>query len=201
VLFGGLFRGDKTLRNVGLAVLGVGGAWAAATHFVATDLEQAELRTRGLVESYEAGDWTQFESLLDSSTRLDTELVGEQIVHAAQATHERLNHDDVRVIMSEPKQLGPDTIEVRIEVSSRQAVGFFDGPITTGWNFLYTRRAGNWVLDRIEILPTQFLNPERVRRNIVRGREQSRTGAMQDGRTIVRFNTLSNEVPYLLEAI
>ena len=168
IAFAALARVKSTPKTIGLGVAAFGLIWAACTFFVTTAVEAAEQRTRDLVLAYEQSDWDRFGDLLDPDTQLDTVAVNDdEIVDRARRTHEQLNHGDVTVTSSESKIVGPDKIDVRIEVSSSQDVSFAERT-TTAWSFLYTERNDQWQLDKITILPSRMIDPEMVRSKIAK---------------------------------
>ena len=165
VLLFGLVRRDKAARAAGAVALALAAIWLIAASVVVTHRESALAQTRAAVEAYDDADWPALDAVIDDDTRFDNDLVGGEIVRAAEATHDALAHSSVDLATIDAEQSG-GRVTVDFEVVSLQG-----GPVPrlrTAWRFEFARRDGQTVLDRITILPTEQIDPEQIRGQIVR---------------------------------
>ena len=168
-LVGAILKRDAKLRNVLLVALLVTVGWLAATTLVTTPTEAAVARTNALVDSYNDADWGTFGDNIDGQTRLTggtASLVGEQITIAAQATRQSRDDGDVSITSTEVRR---DAAGIRVDISVVADADDYYGSFRTAWRFDYVERGGVWMLDRIEILPTDRVKPEDLMRRIRRG--------------------------------
>ena len=165
VLLFGLLRRDRAARIAGAVVLALAAVWLVVASLVVTHRESSLAQARAAVEAYDAADWPALDEVIDDDTRFDNDLVGGDIVTAAEATHDTLNHSSVDLATIEAEEAG-GRVTVDFEVVSLQG-----GPVPrlrTAWRFEFVRRDGETVLDRITILPTEQIDPEQIRGRIVR---------------------------------
>ena len=146
----------------------VGFGWLAASVLVETPAEFAENRTNAIVAAYDAGDWPEFRRLLDARTTFDGWLVGPEIADAAEATHAALNQESAEIVEAgvARDELG---VQNSVEVVSYQAGAV--PRLRTAWRFDFREdpSTGDHFLHAIEMLPTDRVEPDDLRKFVVPG--------------------------------
>ena len=155
-----LARRDRMLVRVSLLCVAAALLWAALAAVIRTPVEQARDHAVATVEAYRDQDWEKLSTLLNDDTRLSTLLMGQDIVRAAQMTHQQMDHRDIEVTRIESAR---DDLGIRIDlrVRSEQRSGFMR-PFVTAWRFDYFKRGDEWRLERIEPRPTNYIDPKDV---------------------------------------
>ena len=147
-----LARTDKRLTRAAIGAIVLAALWAILTLTVSTPLEQSRARTVGLVEAYEARDWTRFGSLLDEETRFNNQLKGQEITEAAQLTHENLRTGSIRITDVEERRDGA-AILIDVRIISEMESAYRSVP--TAWRFSFHERGSGWKLEHIDPMPTE----------------------------------------------
>jgi len=160
-------RRETKLRNIGLAVAGLGVVLAAVSYFVDTDQERAVNRTKQLVKSFEKRDWATMRSLLHPRVTLGIANVPmtlyndrDQIVARAMEAADRYGFQSVTITSLDARQ-DQTLITVSINVLSVQE-RTAGRPITSTWEFEWLQSAGGWSLYKIRAIEVAGRQAERI---------------------------------------
>ena len=159
-----LSRRDQKLTRIGAALVAAVVVWVLAGLIINTPVERARDRTEAMVRAYEASDWQTLSTLVDPETRFANMLKGQDIVKAAQQTHEELEHGEIMITRVETIRDGAG-IRVIVRVLSEQKNAYVPR-LSTAWRFDYTQRGDRWELEKIEPLPTDTMDPDTILRNV-----------------------------------
>jgi hypothetical protein len=160
-------RGERKLRNIGLAVAALGIGLALLSYFVDTDQERAVKRTKELVAAFEKRDWVTLRSLLHPRVTLGIANVPvtlysdrDQIVARAQDAAERYNFHSITITSMDARQ-DQTLITVSLNLLSiQEQTG--GRPITSTWEFDWLQSADGWSLYKIRAIQVANQQAERI---------------------------------------
>jgi hypothetical protein len=141
-------RTDRTLRNVGAAVVGLGVLLLLLSWFVDTDKEQCVHNTRALAKSVQDRDWTTFNKLVGDHCTLRVPAVGtiyrdrDALQKATAIAADKFGLKDNSVLHVEPID-GGTFIKVGLNVLSQGNMGY---PLTTSWELEWEKFPQGWEL-------------------------------------------------------
>ena len=149
-------RQESKVRNAGLAL------WAAAvgvlllSYFVDTPKELAVKRSKTLVRSVEARDWTKLRNAMDPNVTLgvlgamDRYGNRDQIVQGAKLAVDQYGLKNMHILSTTAEQTS-QLINVTMTIISEQ--DFTQGrPITTSWRLQFQQSGKEWPLVRIDCI-------------------------------------------------
>jgi len=146
-------RQDSKLRNIGIGLLLAAVAVLMISHFVDTDIEKAEKKSRQLVRSVEQRDWATARSILDPNTALHV-LGGiqlydsrDEIIEAAKKGVDQHGVKNIRILSTTSEQTDTVITITMFLMSEQDATG--GRPITTTWQFEWQQSGETWSLVRI----------------------------------------------------
>ncbi len=153
-LLSGNRRQDAKLRNIGLAVASGGIVLFLLSHFVDTNREKAQKRTRQLVQAVDTQDWSALRALLDAKASMQVVSANvysnrEQIVAAAKIATEQYGLKNIRILSMSSREDG-SLITVDLDALSDQ--GLTGQAFPTGWQFEWQELSAGWTLMRITCL-------------------------------------------------
>jgi hypothetical protein len=146
-------RTDVKLRNVGLALLLGAVTVLAISHFVDTDVEKAEKKSKALVRAVEKRDWATTKTILDPSCSLsimgayDLYDTRDEIIAAAQEGVDRHGLKAVQILSTTPEQTD-SLITITMSCATEQETTM-GRPITSTWQFEWQQNGNTWSLVRI----------------------------------------------------
>lgn len=166
VFWTGNRRLDKTLKNVGGALILLAFAWALVAYLVQTPKERGLAQTKGLIRAFEARDWPKFQSLLDPGTTLASYGNRDMIVAAARKSVDDPGVKEVYILSSEAQQAGPHVTVTTTVATTLERLG--GQPIRSTWQFEYVNMSGTWVLSTITPLTFEGQSPDPILRQLPR---------------------------------
>jgi hypothetical protein len=156
VFWTGNRRQESNVRNAGTALVLAAVVVLLLSYFIDTDKEKAVKRSRTLVHSVEARDWTTLRNTMDPNVSLgvlgamDRYGNRDQIVQGAKDAVERYGLKNVRILSTTAEQT-EQLINVTMTIMSEQ--DFTSGrPITTSWKLQYQQSGKEWPLVRIDCI-------------------------------------------------
>ena len=168
----GARRGDAKLRNAGLLMLLGAVAVLAMSHFIDTDIEKAEKKSKQLVHAVEQRDWATLKTVLDPNTSLHV-LGGiqlydsrDQIIDAAKKAVDQHGLKNVRVLRTDSEQTDTLITITMFLMSDQDATG--GRTITTTWQFEWQQSGETWSLVRITNIKIGNLQGEEAGRQFPR---------------------------------
>jgi hypothetical protein len=167
-------RQESKVRNGGVILLAAAVVVLTLSFFVDTPKETAVNRTRTLIHSVEARDWTTLRNTMDPSVTLGVlgamEMYGNrnQIAQGAQDAVERYGIKNVHVL-STTAERSEQLITVTTTVMSEQ--DYTSGyPITTSWKLQFQRSGKDWPLVRIDCIAIGKMTGEQAASHFPRPR-------------------------------
>ncbi|HLL88843.1 MAG TPA: hypothetical protein VK324_06035 [Tepidisphaeraceae bacterium] len=158
-------RQDRTLRGVGLAVLGLTVVLLVVSYVVDTDVEKVQKRTKALVAAVNGNDWKTFRSLLDLQTSVAGIGVGrEAVATGAQLSAERVGLRNVYVTSMTTTQHDTE-ITVTINVYSEQDEAPY--PVPTNWELGWQDRGDGWMLANVTPVAGGRVDPDAIKKRMV----------------------------------
>jgi hypothetical protein len=136
-------RVKPAIRNTGLGLLGLMFVWCIAAFFIETRVEQCISRTKAIVYSVEAADWTKMTSLLDKRTSLMFMHGPDEIMSGTEKAAGNYGLKQVRILSTTAIE-GPGTIDVTFTALLEGAQ-----PLTTTFRFEYEQRSDGMLLANI----------------------------------------------------
>ena len=150
----GFFRGDRTVRMLGLVVLLVSAVWLLASLLVETKIERVVRRSRELVSAVDRKDWDSLGQYLESGVTLSLNNRRgiydgrEQILNAGRLASAVRTIPKLEVGTIDPRIEG-DLITTTVQVkTSSEATGGMASP--TVWRFVWQRSGDEWHVREIE---------------------------------------------------
>ncbi len=141
-------RTDSTLRNLGLAVVGVGVLIFLLSWFVDTDKEKCVKRTRALINAVEKRDWATFDSLVSPNCTVRVPVAG-AIYNSRDALHRATESAADQFGLKSNRVMGIDVsettafISIGVSVLSDGSVGY---PLNTSWVMEWQESKSGWQL-------------------------------------------------------
>jgi hypothetical protein len=155
-------RTDATLRNLGVAVVGVGLLMLLVSWVVDTNEEKCLKRSKQLVEAVEKRDWDTFNQLVSPRAKLSimgapgisTYRNRDEMLAGAREGVERYDLKSATVYDSEVKS-NVDYISVDVSIYSEQGQGII-GSLQTAWQFDWQETDTGWVC--VEVIAKRVAN-------------------------------------------
>jgi hypothetical protein len=161
-------RQESKVRNAGTGFLLAAVAVLLLSYFIDTDVEKAVKRSRTLVNSVEARDWTTLRNSMGPNVSLgmlgatDRYVKREEIVGGAKAAVEQYGVKNVHILSTSTEETD-QLISVTMTVISEQDITM-GRPITTSWKLEYQRSGKDWPLERITCIKIANLTGEAAAR-------------------------------------
>jgi len=160
-------RGERKLRNIGLAVAAAGIALALVSYFVDTDQERAVKQTKELVAAFEHKDWTKLRSLLHPRVTLAIANVPmtlysdrDQLIARAKDASDRYDFHSITITSVDARQ-DQTIITVTLNlVSIQEQTG--GRPIPSTWEFDWLQSADGWTLYKIRAIQIANQQADRI---------------------------------------
>jgi hypothetical protein len=164
VFLGGNRRLDKTMKNVGGALVLLAVGWALVSYLVETPKEKAIAHTKGLLDAYRKHDWERMKGLLDSGTTLARYGNRDMIMRAAEASIDNPGIKDLYILSTEAKQT-QSQVAVTTTVATTVSKAM-DRPVRSTWEFDYVDMGGVWTLTTITPLEFEGQSAEPILREL-----------------------------------
>jgi hypothetical protein len=144
------------LRTAGLLAVSVAFLLIAARYLIDTPAEQAERRTRSIVQACDAQNWSHLQALLDPET--DVDLAGrgpnaksaDAICKVGEALAKQIGLKRAFIIsVGTDQSAGQITVTLTGGTTADQSL---DRPVVSSWEFDYVPVATQWHLKHIKLL-------------------------------------------------
>ena len=145
VTFTGLQRLQNSMRNAGLAILGVAALLLLLRVVVETDEKRVEKDARALVVSISQQDWPAAGTYLRHAKLYDMD--GDKLLRHAKDLSSHYGLTSVAVNSIEVRR-EPSVMVAIVSVTSQHKNNYIDSVPST-WNFEYQKRQGKWVLTNL----------------------------------------------------
>lgn len=167
-----LFQGNrlqsKPMRNIGLACAMLATVVMALGHFLESDREIVERRTRELASAVDRRDWQAFGDLLDPKVSFEKYYVDKaSLLSGAQATAERVGVKNITVTGLDTKY---EANAYQVDFTASADIDIFNGGrAPTNWRFFWAKspQTGEFLLFDIRAMPNRQFGTEAVTSRLV----------------------------------
>ncbi len=164
LLFVGNLRHNKRILLAGLGVLAIALVLTAVSMINETPAERIRKHIQQIAVSLNMRDWEALVQHMDPGLTFGSYGNRDAIKLGAQATAENIGLQNVRILSSEIRKQGNFYVSDLAVMSSQELT--LGRPIRTNWRLTWEPLDNDWLMTRIEVLPSDMISPESIQRSL-----------------------------------